>query len=133
LKHGWQRGPSQGTLLGKVPRALHVASYGWGAPAPPPTPRGARGVLVATAPGSAGADGFSRGHHRGGDRARARPGPHRPDLTAGAAMLAVTAYALAETTEAAVPHLTVVQRVQLLRRNGAVEYVQSYSMKDLLK
>ena len=55
------------------------------------------------------------------------------DLTAGAAMLAVTAYALAETTEAAVPHLTVVQRVQVLRRNGALEYVQSSSMKDLLQ
>jgi Zn-dependent M28 family amino/carboxypeptidase len=55
------------------------------------------------------------------------------DLTAGAAMLAVTAYALAETKEAAVPHFTVAQRVQLLRRNGALEYVQTSSMKDLLQ
>jgi len=54
-------------------------------------------------------------------------------LTAGAAMLAVTAYALAETPQPAVPRLTVAQRTELLSRNGALEYVQSSSMKDLLQ
>ncbi|HEY6824222.1 MAG TPA: M20/M25/M40 family metallo-hydrolase [Steroidobacteraceae bacterium] len=55
------------------------------------------------------------------------------NLTAGAAMLAVTAYALAETAEPAVPHLSVSQREQLLERTGALEYVRSSSMKDLLQ
>ena len=54
------------------------------------------------------------------------------DLTAGAAMLAVTAYALAETVEPAVPRLSVAQREQLLQRNGALEYIRASSMKDLL-
>jgi hypothetical protein len=47
-------------------------------------------------------------------------------------MLAVTAYALAETVEPAVPRLSVAQREQLLRRNGALEYIRASSMKDLL-
>jgi len=55
------------------------------------------------------------------------------DLTAGAAMLAVTAYALAETAQPPVPHLSVTQREQLLKRNGALEYVRSSSMNDLLR
>ena len=55
------------------------------------------------------------------------------DLTAGAAMLAVTAYALAETAQPAVPHLSVAQREQLLKRNGALDYVRASSMKDLLQ
>lgn len=55
------------------------------------------------------------------------------DLTAGAAMLAVTAYALAETVEPAVPRLSVAQREQLLQRNGALEYIRASSMKDLLR
>ncbi len=55
------------------------------------------------------------------------------DLTAGAAMLAVTAYALAESAAPAVPHLSVTQREQMLRRNGALEYVRASSMKDLLQ
>lgn len=54
-------------------------------------------------------------------------------LTAGAAMLAVTAYALAETPQPAGPRLTVAQRAELLSRNGALDYVQSSSMKDLLQ
>jgi hypothetical protein len=54
------------------------------------------------------------------------------DLTAGAAMLAVTAYALAETVEPVVPRLSVAQREQLLERNGALEYIRASSMKDLL-
>jgi hypothetical protein len=54
------------------------------------------------------------------------------DLTAGAAMLAVTAYALAESSRPAVPHLTVEQVKELLKRDGALEYVQSSSMRDLL-
>jgi len=54
-------------------------------------------------------------------------------LTAGAAMLAVTAYALAETPQPAVARLTVAQRAELLSRNGALDYVQSSSMKDLLQ
>jgi hypothetical protein len=32
-----------------------------------------------------------------------------------------------------VPRLTVAQRAELLSRNGALEYVQSSSMKDLLQ
>jgi Zn-dependent M28 family amino/carboxypeptidase len=55
------------------------------------------------------------------------------DLTAGAAMLAVTAYALADTAEPAVPPLSGPQREQLLKRAGALEYVRSSSMKDLLQ
>jgi len=55
------------------------------------------------------------------------------DLTAGAAMLAVTAYALADTAEPAVPRLSGPQREQLLKRAGALEYVRSSSMKDLLQ
>ena len=55
------------------------------------------------------------------------------DLTAGAAMLAVTAYALAETAQPALPQLSVAQREQLLKRNGALEYVRSSAMKDLLR
>jgi hypothetical protein len=47
-------------------------------------------------------------------------------------MLAVTAYALAETVEPAVPRLSVAQREQLLQRNGALEYIRASSMKDLL-
>jgi carboxypeptidase Q len=54
------------------------------------------------------------------------------DLTAGAAMLAVTAYALAESSRPVAPHLTSAQLKDLLKRNGALEYVQSSSMKDLL-
>ena len=55
------------------------------------------------------------------------------DLTAGAAMLAVTAYALAESVEPAVPRLSVAQREQLLQRNGALGYIRASSMKDLLR
>ncbi len=55
------------------------------------------------------------------------------DLTAGAAMLAVTAYALAESAQPAVPRLTVAQREQLLQRNGALDYVRASSMKDFLQ
>ncbi len=55
------------------------------------------------------------------------------DLTAGAAMLAVTAYALADTAERAVPRLSVSQREQLLQRNGALDYIRTSSMKDLLQ
>lgn len=54
------------------------------------------------------------------------------DLTAGAAMLAVTAYALADSPGSAAPHLTAEQVKELLKRNGALEYVESSSMKDLL-
>ena len=36
LRHGWQRGHAQATLLGSSPRTLHVAAYGWS----PPTPAG---------------------------------------------------------------------------------------------
>jgi len=55
------------------------------------------------------------------------------DLTAGAAMLAVTAYALADAAEPAVPRLSAPQREQLLKRASALEYVRSSSMKDLLQ
>jgi len=54
------------------------------------------------------------------------------DLTAGAAMLAVTAYALADSSRPIAPHLTSEQTKELLKRNGALEYVQSTSIKDLL-
>ncbi len=55
------------------------------------------------------------------------------DLTAGAAMLAVTAYALAETPQRAVPRLNVGEREQLLQRNGALDYIRASPMKDLLE
>lgn len=35
LRHGWQRGQAQATLLGPRPRVLHVAAYGWSPPTPP--------------------------------------------------------------------------------------------------
>ena len=43
LPHGWQRGTARAQLLGRVPRALHVAAFGWS----PPTPKnGVRAPLV---------------------------------------------------------------------------------------
>jgi carboxypeptidase Q len=35
LPHGWQRGAARAQLMGRVPRALHVAAFGWS----PPTPK----------------------------------------------------------------------------------------------
>ncbi len=55
------------------------------------------------------------------------------DLTAGAAMLAVTAYALADSPRPVAPQLTAEQVEQVLKRNGALEYIRSSSMKDLLR
>ena len=54
------------------------------------------------------------------------------DLAAATAMLAVTAYALAEAPARPAPHLSRAEVEALLRGVGALEYVRSSDMKDLL-
>src|ERR1700761_1902102 len=44
LKHGWQRGRAEATLVGQPVRSLHVAAFGWS----PPTPAGGLRASVVT-------------------------------------------------------------------------------------
>jgi carboxypeptidase Q len=53
------------------------------------------------------------------------------DLAAGAAMLAVTAYALAETPQRPLARLTAPDVESILKRSGALEYVRTSELRDL--
>jgi hypothetical protein len=53
------------------------------------------------------------------------------DLSAGAAMLAVTAYAFADAESRPAPRLSWPAVQDLLKAGGALDYVLSSNMKDL--